>query len=87
MIWSRPVQSHLMKFDGSIKEVMVTLRLEEVTSIYQKAIIVNKPPGRGGSCDIWAWDAFYLAVFWMLNTIGRVTFIGLKRTVHYGRVM
>ncbi|KAL4202130.1 hypothetical protein AMTRI_Chr02g262140 [Amborella trichopoda] len=23
-----------------------------------------------GTCDISAWDAFYLAVFWMLNTIG-----------------
>ncbi|KAL4302154.1 hypothetical protein GQ457_10G004580 [Hibiscus cannabinus] len=31
-------------------------------------------PGRGGTCDILAWDAFYLAVFWMLNTIGWVTF-------------
>ncbi|KAK6769059.1 hypothetical protein RDI58_033700 [Solanum bulbocastanum] len=31
-------------------------------------------PGRGGTCDISAWDAFYLAVFWMLNTIGWVTF-------------
>lgn len=25
-------------------------------------------PGRGGTCDISAWDAFYLAFFWMLNT-------------------
>jgi photosystem I P700 chlorophyll a apoprotein A2 len=25
-------------------------------------------PGRGGTCDISAWDAFYLAAFWMLNT-------------------
>ncbi|MEM0980045.1 MAG: photosystem I core protein PsaB [Cyanobacteria bacterium P01_H01_bin.58] len=31
-------------------------------------------PGRGGTCDISAWDAFYLAMFWMLNTIGWVTF-------------
>jgi len=31
-------------------------------------------PGRGGTCDISAWDAFYLATFWMLNTIGWVTF-------------
>ena len=31
-------------------------------------------PGRGGTCDISAWDAFYLAVFWMLNTLGWVTF-------------
>ena len=31
-------------------------------------------PGRGGTCDISAWDAFYLAVFWMLNTIGWATF-------------
>nr|QQP17282.1 photosystem I P700 apoprotein A2 [Selaginella exaltata] len=30
-------------------------------------------PGRGGTCDISAWDAFHLAVFWMLNTIGWVT--------------
>ena len=31
-------------------------------------------PGRGGTCDISAWDAFYLAMFWMLNTISWVTF-------------
>jgi photosystem I P700 chlorophyll a apoprotein A2 len=31
-------------------------------------------PGRGGICDISAWDAFYLATFWMLNTIAWVTF-------------
>ncbi|CAN6483143.1 unnamed protein product [Victoria cruziana] len=31
-------------------------------------------PGRGGTCDILAWDAFYLTVFWMLNTIRWVTF-------------
>jgi photosystem I P700 chlorophyll a apoprotein A2 len=31
-------------------------------------------PGLGGTCDISAWDAFYLAVFWMLNTIGWVIF-------------
>jgi photosystem I P700 chlorophyll a apoprotein A2 len=31
-------------------------------------------PGRGGTCDISAWDSFYLAMFWMLNTIGWVTF-------------
>lgn len=43
-------------------------------------------PGRGGTCDISAWDAFYLAVFWMLNTIGWVTFIGIGNTSHYGRV-
>ena len=24
-------------------------------------------PGRGGTCDLSAWDSFYLAVFWMLN--------------------
>jgi len=31
-------------------------------------------PGRGGTCDISAWDSFYLATFWMLNTIGWLTF-------------
>jgi photosystem I P700 chlorophyll a apoprotein A2 len=31
-------------------------------------------PGRGGTCDISAWDAFYLAMFWMLNTTSWVTF-------------
>ena len=31
-------------------------------------------PGRGGTCDISAWDASYLAVFWMLNTLGWITF-------------
>ena len=31
-------------------------------------------PGRGGTCDISAWDAFYLAVFWALNTVGWLTF-------------
>jgi photosystem I P700 chlorophyll a apoprotein A2 len=31
-------------------------------------------PGRGGTCDISAWDAFYLAMFWMLNTISWTDF-------------
>ena len=31
-------------------------------------------PGRGGTCDISAWDAFYLSMFWMLNTIAWATF-------------
>jgi len=31
-------------------------------------------PGRGGTCDISAFDGFYLAVFWMLNTVGWITF-------------
>jgi photosystem I P700 chlorophyll a apoprotein A2 len=31
-------------------------------------------PGRGGTCDISAWDASYLAIFWMLNTLGWITF-------------
>ncbi len=31
-------------------------------------------PGRGGTCDISAWDAFYMATFWALNTVGWVTF-------------
>ncbi|MGB7085975.1 MAG: photosystem I core protein PsaB, partial [Phormidesmis sp.] len=31
-------------------------------------------PGRGGTCDISAGDSFYLAMFWMLNTICWVTF-------------
>jgi photosystem I P700 chlorophyll a apoprotein A2 len=31
-------------------------------------------PARGGTCDISAWDSFYLAMFWMLNSIGWITF-------------
>ncbi|MGB3559625.1 MAG: photosystem I core protein PsaB, partial [Geitlerinemataceae cyanobacterium] len=31
-------------------------------------------PGRGGTCDISAWDSVYLAAFWMLNTLGWLTF-------------
>lgn len=31
-------------------------------------------PGRGGTCDISAWDSFYLATFWILNTLGWITF-------------
>jgi len=31
-------------------------------------------PARGGTCDISAWDSFYLAMFWMLNTIAWITF-------------
>jgi photosystem I P700 chlorophyll a apoprotein A2 len=26
-------------------------------------------PGRGGICDISAWDVFYLAVFWEFNIV------------------
>jgi photosystem I P700 chlorophyll a apoprotein A2 len=31
-------------------------------------------PGRGGTCDLSAWDSFYLATFWMLNTNAWVIF-------------
>lgn len=31
-------------------------------------------PGRGGTCDVSAWDSFFLAAFWGLNTAGWVTF-------------
>ncbi len=31
-------------------------------------------PGRGGTCDISAWDSFYLATFWYLNTAAWITF-------------
>jgi photosystem I P700 chlorophyll a apoprotein A2 len=31
-------------------------------------------PGRGGTCDISAWDSFYLATFWMLNTNAWIMF-------------
>ena len=31
-------------------------------------------PARGGTCDISAWDSFYLATFWMLNTGAWITF-------------
>ena len=31
-------------------------------------------PGRGGTCDISVWDAFYLASFWVLNTVAWLTF-------------
>jgi len=31
-------------------------------------------PGRGGTCDISAWDSFYLAIFWMLNTHAWINF-------------
>jgi photosystem I P700 chlorophyll a apoprotein A2 len=31
-------------------------------------------PGRGGTCDISAWDGFYQCFLWMLNTIGWTTF-------------
>ena len=31
-------------------------------------------PGRGGTCDISAWDSFYLATFWMLNSNAWIIF-------------
>jgi photosystem I P700 chlorophyll a apoprotein A2 len=31
-------------------------------------------PGRGGTCDISAWDSFYLASFWVLNTAAWLLF-------------
>jgi photosystem I P700 chlorophyll a apoprotein A2 len=31
-------------------------------------------PGRGGTCDISAWDSLYLGVFWMLNTDSWILF-------------
>ncbi|KAL9990085.1 Photosystem I P700 chlorophyll a apoprotein A2 [Helianthus debilis subsp. tardiflorus] len=51
----------------------IALGLHTTTLILVKVFPCDGP-GRGGTCDISAWDAFYLAVFWMLNTIGWVTF-------------
>uniref|UniRef100_A0A8S0XJF1 PsaB protein n=1 Tax=Spirodela intermedia TaxID=51605 RepID=A0A8S0XJF1_SPIIN len=48
----------------------IALGLHTTTLILVKGAL----DARGGTCDISAWDAFYLAVFWMLNTIGWVTF-------------
>ena len=31
-------------------------------------------PGRGGTCDLSAWDTSYLAIFWLLNTCAWITF-------------
>jgi photosystem I P700 chlorophyll a apoprotein A2 len=31
-------------------------------------------PGRGGTCDISGWDSVYLGVFWVLNTLGWLSF-------------
>jgi len=37
-------------------------------------------PGRGGSCDISAWDSAYLAPFWALNTAAWALFYGHWRS-------
>jgi photosystem I P700 chlorophyll a apoprotein A2 len=31
-------------------------------------------PGRGGTCDVTAWDSMYLSLFWMLNTLSWTLF-------------
>jgi len=31
-------------------------------------------PGRGGTCDLSAWDTSYLAIFWLLNACAWITF-------------
>ena len=31
-------------------------------------------PSRGGTCDISSWDSFYLASFWILNSLAWITF-------------
>lgn len=31
-------------------------------------------PGRGGTCDISGWDSVYLGAFWVLNTLGWLSF-------------
>ena len=38
-------------------------------------------PGRGGTCDVSAWDAAYLAVFWVLNTCAWFMFYFHWRTL------
>ena len=51
--------------------------LETKPAIFEtgiKVVDILAPYRRGGTCDISAWDAFYLATFWMLNTIAWVTF-------------
>lgn len=38
-------------------------------------------PGRGGTCDISGWDSVYLAPFWVLNTLGWLSFYEHWRSV------
>jgi len=38
-------------------------------------------PGRGGSCDISAWDSVYLAFFWVLNTVAWALFYNHWRSM------
>merc|ERR1719220_1077334 len=46
--------------------------LIQMLGLYQLGI--KHPEGRGGTCDISAWDSFYLSTFWMLNTNAWVIF-------------
>jgi len=38
-------------------------------------------PGRGGTCDISGWDSVYLASFWVLNTLGWLSFYEHWRSI------
>lgn len=38
-------------------------------------------PGRGGTCDVSGWDSVYLAAFWVLNTLGWLSFYEHWRSV------
>ncbi|KAL6515016.1 hypothetical protein OROMI_034200 [Orobanche minor] len=40
-------------------------------------------PGRGGNCDILTWDAFYLAVYWMLNKYYCMIYFFLALETHH----
>jgi len=57
-------------------------------------------PGRGGTCQVSAWDHVFLGLFWMYNSISVVIFslqledaigrvgrlaVGFERESHYGR--
>jgi len=61
----------IILFKGSLDGPGSKLMPDKVQLTYSFAC---DGPGRGGTCDISAWDSFYLAMFWMLNTNAWIMF-------------
>lgn len=63
--------SRLVLLKGSLEARLSYVSPDKVNQLYGYSC---DGPSRGGTCDVSSWDSYYLASFWVLNTLAWITF-------------
>ncbi len=58
--------SRLVLLKGSLEARLSYVSPDKVNQLYGYSC---DGPSRGGTCDVSSWDSYYLASFWVLNTL------------------